>query len=498
MRKSRRSNVAILGWVLGVGLKIGFAVLAVGVPLAGVWFASSLAAYFDGPLWAVLLAGLACFPAAPLLWDAWATWRRSRRATVRPRVLTWFDRLVLRTLAVNLPLVVALLVAYPSTLFTALSSRGDWMLDEVEAPWAEEARRSLFAAADRMQWLHELTHPNAYEDLIDFENTGADIVPEPRARRERDPIETRPRTDSTQPSQETEPEPKAVDPEDLLHDDRWPFRPELHPVVTSIPAQIETSPTAVARYIAEREDDPVLRLKALHDYVADRIAYDVAAYESGVFPPQSAEAVFERGTAVCAGYAQLLHAMGRAVDIEIVVVVGKTRSQDSRGHAWNAAEIDGAWFLLDPTWNAGSVGDSQFTKRYETAYLMTPPQVFGLDHFPDDPKWQLREDPVSFGDFLRQPQMRPDFYAFGFELVSPDRALVSAREQVSVVLENPHGLEVSAAIYQGTTWNGESTRCPAKGSKTRFACPLERPGPHLVVLYGPHRWSMGSLDVQSE
>ncbi|MEO0815430.1 MAG: hypothetical protein AAFY60_21405, partial [Myxococcota bacterium] len=47
-------------------------------------------------------------------------------------------------------------------------------------------------------------------------------------------------------------------------------------VVTSIPASAETDIESVAKYIAARESDPFMLVKALHDYVADRVAYDVA------------------------------------------------------------------------------------------------------------------------------------------------------------------------------------------------------------------------------
>jgi hypothetical protein len=45
-----------------------------------------------------------------------------------------------------------------------------------------------------------------------------------------------------------------------------------------MPRDAETDIAAVARYIKEREPDPKQRVKALHDWVADRIAYDAPAY----------------------------------------------------------------------------------------------------------------------------------------------------------------------------------------------------------------------------
>jgi hypothetical protein len=60
-----------------------------------------------------------------------------------------------------------------------------------------------------------------------------------------------------------------------------------------MPASVETSIAAVAQYLAQQEHDPFLRVKALHDYVADRIAYDAPAFfGQAPRPPQDAETVF--------------------------------------------------------------------------------------------------------------------------------------------------------------------------------------------------------------
>ncbi|MCA9708727.1 MAG: transglutaminase domain-containing protein [Myxococcales bacterium] len=353
MSTSRTTKV---GWALvatGVLLKLAFVALAVLLPLLGVWVASSLAAHFDGPLWVSLVAGGLCFPLLPLCWDAWASWRRRRRDAVRPRVLTAFDRLVLRTLVINVVFVGGLLALFPASVFEALSTRGDWMLGESEAPWADQTRRALFGTAERLSWLHDATHDNAYEDLIDpsLTQTRSDDGTAPRAGEDRRTVE---------------PSAPAVSPGDLYRTDGWPFAPTLHPAVVELPPEHETSIESVARYLVAREADPVQRVKALHDYVADRVAYDVPALRSGQFPPQDAESVFRRRTAVCAGSAALLAALGEAAGIEIVVVVGDARDSDGlfdgTGHAWNAINLDGRWYLADPTWDAGHVSGDTFSK----------------------------------------------------------------------------------------------------------------------------------------
>lgn len=473
MSKSKRS----LGWVLVAWTaKLGFALFAIATPVLGVWIGSSLAKAFDGPVWLPFAAGALCFPVLPLLWEGVGQWRR--RKSTKPAILTLFDRLLLRTLSINLVFVGGLLGLYPSTVFTALSEHGDWMLDGQEMPWV---RDTLHAAADRMQWLHELTHPNAYDELIDPDAKGEDVDVSDWG------------DFSNKPS-----EGDIDGPKDVFRNDAWPFKPEVHPLVRAIPADQQATPEAVGRYFAEHEVDPIRRLEAVHDYVADRTAYDVEALRTMTFPPQDAQTVLDTRIAVCAGYAQLVKAIGDAAGLEVVVVVGKTRGESDLGHAWNAAKIDGKWYLLDSTWDAGSVGDA-FTKRFSTDYLMTPPDVFLYDHFPDDPKWQLRDEPLSMGDFLRRPDLEPKFFTYGFELVSPTRSNVTTvGRSVSLTLKNPNNFRVHAQSYAGNSWDAPSTHCEVERSGELITCPLQQKGPNLIVMFGPDNMNMGQVLVTAQ
>src|SRR4029078_8527879 len=68
-------------------------------------------------------------------------------------------------------------------------------------------------------------------------------------------------------------------------------------------------------------------------------------------------------------------------------------------HMWNAVKIDGKWYLVDLTWDAGQTVKGEFIFTYSTAYLFADPQVFITHHFPEDEKWQLLKNPVSWTEF---------------------------------------------------------------------------------------------------
>jgi transglutaminase-like putative cysteine protease len=456
--------------VLGLLGKLAAVVVAVAAPALGVWLASSLAAYRNGSQWGSALIGLALFPLLPLAWEAFAAWRRSRRPP-RLRVLTFFDRLVVRTLAVNLVFLGAALWALPEQAFRALSTRGDWMLDGRDGGTANRVRAHLFATADVLEGLYTAARDNPYDrDEDDAPAPGGD--------------EPAPDGDGTSPAATRPPDGDGDgdgdgDPAAPPHA-AWPVEPRPHALAAAVPAGAQTDAAAVARWIAEREPDPFLRVKALHDYVVARLTYDHPAVLTGDIPPQDAATVFGRRTAVCAGYAQLLEAMGAAAGVEIAYVVGDSRRDeedvDGVGHAWNAAHIGDRWYLVDATWD-----DAEDT--YRTDYLFTPPELFSLDHLPDAERWQLRDRPLSRGDFMRQPMLEPRFYQHGLELRQPTRSQVTVGDRVDIVLGNPREVFVTARA-EPLAGGGDVVRCDVRpGATVRITCDLPEPGRYRVILF---------------
>lgn len=426
-------------------------------PLVGFWLASSLAAYLNGPAWLAWTCGLAVFPVLPVLWElrAYRKWRARGNKPGDLRVFTLWQRLSLRTFTIGLFFLGALLYTFPRVAFVSLSARGDWMLDGVQGARADQARRVLFAAADGLEWLYRATSKNPYEALVENSVDRVKLL---------------------------FPDPNATTP-------LWPWKnASLHPLVAQVPPAEETSLESVARWLARNETDPFLRVKALHDYVADRIAYDAPSLYAGKYPPQDAATVFKTRLGVCAGYANLLAAMGKAASEEIIVVVGDARSPDGKeltggGHAWNAAKIQGQWYLIDVTWDSGTVSrETGFTKRYSAEYLLPPPRAMALDHIPRDAQWQLLSRPLTQGDFLRQPMLRPAFFAEGLELLSPQRGQNEAKGKASIMVKNPHQRWLMASLERAGKVVGEST-VPTQNGTALIEVPLPGPGTYTVNLF---------------
>jgi transglutaminase/protease-like cytokinesis protein 3 len=108
--------------------------------------------------------------------------------------------------------------------------------------------------------------------------------------------------------------------------------------------------------------------------------------------------------------------------------------------------------------------------------------VFGLDHFPDEARWQLRDKPISRGDFMRQPMMTPQFYAEARELVAPDRSQVTVKGALSIQINNPRKLFTLADFYP--EHGGSATKCTTvNGEKTQIDCVFPTAGAYVVKLF---------------
>lgn len=485
-------------------LRMAWTALVILTPLLGVWLASSLAAFLNGPIWAAVLVGALLFPILPLAWEVRGHVRYMRKEERKPRVLTFLDRMTLRTLFINLIFITGLLATFPKEAFTALATRGDWMLTDAEGEYVEPTREALFATAGGLEWLYLLTRDDPYARFDD--GSAQDVTPTPTPSQERWKIARRPgggEDDSGEQGGEHQrgeegqvagEEPSGEEGSGRREGEPlpWPMEAELHPIVASIPASAETSPKAVAEYIARHEDDPFQRVKALHDYAIDRLSYDHDRLRRNdlTWESQQPDVVFRERKAVCSGYALLLVEMGKHTGDKIVYVSGVSRDDSGdvsgAGHAWNAVEIEGAWYLLDATWNDPTNPDKHQSDNYRTSYLFTPPHIFGMDHFPEEPKWQLREEPITRGEFMRQPLVAPNFYVNGLELIDPKRSQFTADSRTfSLTIGNKHNKKVlTRLVAQGSSRTSDAPRCEAKGSdRVTLTCAASASGTYDVMLF---------------
>jgi transglutaminase-like putative cysteine protease len=505
---AKRSLFSVVGGLVVLAIKLSIVALVIATPLLGAWLASSLTALAHGPVWLSALSGLLLFPVLPVLWDLDATRRRNKKKNSdKPRLLTFWDRLAVRTVFLNVVFLAILLAANPQKSFIALATQGDWMLRGKTGPVVDRVRQGLFAAAEGVEWLYLAVHDNPYKKFDD-EKDHPKPKPKPTPKPEPEPVPV-PVPVPIPPDKAPDKDPEKIkEPLPIPPHKGWPYPNTLHPAVAALTSADEGTMALVAHALTDGEPDPFLKVKALHDWVADRISYDAEALAEGRYPPQDAATVFSTRKAVCAGYSKLLIALGEQVGIEFIYVVGDARTPDDLnpvseaeerekarerpagsdgikpiGHAWTGVKIGELWYLIDVTWDSGTVNDDRFKKNYRTDYFLTPPSVFGIEHFPEDPDWQLREKPISRGEFLRQPMTRPEFTSMGLTLVAPDRAQLTVDGSFHFTVGNRHGMDL-IATYAAKGSGNTDKRCTITGTTTaEIECALPAAGSWDVQLF---------------
>jgi hypothetical protein len=121
------------------------------------------------------------------------------------------------------------------------------------------------------------------------------------------------------------------------------------------------------------------KARAIYDYVAKNITYDVQKYRNDEFAlDDSALKTLETGKGVCQDYTFLAIALLRSIGMEARFVEGIA---DGIRHAWVEVKVDGRWLTMDPTWGSGYLHpNGWFVKRYNPKYFDPSPAEFQKTH----------------------------------------------------------------------------------------------------------------------
>ncbi|MBM4762885.1 transglutaminase-like domain-containing protein [Bacillus sp. B15-48] len=124
------------------------------------------------------------------------------------------------------------------------------------------------------------------------------------------------------------------------------------------------------------------KTKAIYEYVAKNVSYDVQKYKNDEFEwDDSALKTLELKSGVCQDYAYLTLALLRASGIEARFVEGIAGGGIFPGrHAWVEAKVDGSWLTMDPTWGSGYIQNEQFVAAFNEDYFDPDMGEFNKTH----------------------------------------------------------------------------------------------------------------------
>lgn len=159
------------------------------------------------------------------------------------------------------------------------------------------------------------------------------------------------------------------------------------------------------------------KARAVYTWIAKNVRYDLSEYRSNQggkvafsyrtpeekerklkqYNLDLAQRTLRTKKGVCRGYTALYDHVASLVGLEATTIPGTSKSHPahigklptSADHIWNAVKIGGTWRMIDVTWGSGSVDSStgKFVNKFNEGYFFTDPDLFFLNHFPDEPKW---------------------------------------------------------------------------------------------------------------
>ncbi|WP_276503460.1 transglutaminase domain-containing protein [Terrimonas pollutisoli] len=216
-----------------------------------------------------------------------------------------------------------------------------------------------------------------------------------------------------------------------------------------------------------------------------------------------AENVLDERVAVCDGYARLFKTLCSYSGIQAEVIHGYARTESTKriqrfrpNHSWNAVLIDSVWKLLDVTWASGYISwhGNDFVRQLDEQYFLTAPEQFIREHYPDDLRWTLMDDPPLMPEFRHSPFKQKSFSKYQITAYLPERGVIEASlgDTLQLQLETSDALKdmsVSSDPFLDTTLYSTTTSAlliplNGVGMKTNYSYVVNSPTIQwLYILY---------------
>ncbi len=207
------------------------------------------------------------------------------------------------------------------------------------------------------------------------------------------------------------------------------------------------------------------KVRAIFRWITENIDYNVRLFNRGKNSGKSfyeepddsnsalpslneriAAKVLTKRIAFCDGYSRLFKTLCDHAGIRSEIINGYARANNSRkfgvNHTWNAVYLDSAWHLLDVTWASGFITYSNyFIRQYNDAYFLTAPDQFIRDHYPEDLKWTLLNDPPVYREYNQSPFRYEGYVKALIREHFPAKGVIDVAVGDSVMIELKAGRE---------------------------------------------------------
>ena len=162
-----------------------------------------------------------------------------------------------------------------------------------------------------------------------------------------------------------------------------------------LPDSLTKTTDQIATYILSNFKTDTEKARAIFIWVASNIEYDVDNMYALNFY-KDAKQIIEKPLltrkGICENYASLFTEICKKSGLKSYVITGYTMLNgmaDYMPHAWSATQIDGKWFIFDPTWGSGYIYEDLFVRKIDNTYFKANPKFIIKSHMPFDYLWQF-------------------------------------------------------------------------------------------------------------
>lgn len=192
---------------------------------------------------------------------------------------------------------------------------------------------------------------------------------------------------------------------------------------------------------------------------------------------------------VCRGYTALYDRVATLAGLDATTIPGTSKSHPthigklptSADHIWNAVRINGKWQMIDVTWGSGSVNSAtgKFVNKFNDGYFFTDPNLFFLNHFPDEPKWLPANKTAE--EFASLPLFSGEYIEADFRIAFPKSGTLPNNHIIPFRIENLRSDKVAYALSSdGKIRVAQLTR---KGNVAEFEVALEKGAVGYLTIF---------------
>lgn len=110
---------------------------------------------------------------------------------------------------------------------------------------------------------------------------------------------------------------------------------------------------------------------------------------------------------------------------------------------WNAILVQNVWRHVNAYWGACAVTsegeniEESTTFSLDETFFIPDPETLAYTHFPDEPKWQLLERPMSMKDFEKRAFIKERFFELDMRILSHPECEIVCHDQIEILFGIP-------------------------------------------------------------